>query len=300
MCELLARFTCSITQQLAYEPVVCPDGHLFDHPAILRWLELSSTCPIDRSYLQASNLIRLRMFDGLDSFIRPSDSVLPTAATNSQTVDEIQQDFDFAMQLNNNANMNDDVPDLIPAFDASNNDTVTIPLPRFMANRRGRTVQPLFPVIPEQTYDDAPTFVGMSVGSNGYFSDFFREEIFDNPAGLSVRRNFAGDLHPDYILPARTFHVTSDSFNSNSSNLHLAPLVRSSNQSYVIRKMITGRFATYTAYVYHSSLTLENAARQAAQRGYFVYDFFSIGNGVYVIYTFTRRLNGTRVSLRLH
>jgi len=48
------HFICSITKEIAYDPVVCPCGHLFDAPAIYEWLDENFTCPISRNWLRPS------------------------------------------------------------------------------------------------------------------------------------------------------------------------------------------------------------------------------------------------------
>lgn len=57
---VLDHLKCSITQSFAYDPVMCPCGHLFDLPAILTWLgtgdDMHVTCPVSRDYLRADML----------------------------------------------------------------------------------------------------------------------------------------------------------------------------------------------------------------------------------------------------
>lgn len=48
--------TCSITQDIAYDPVSCPCGHLFDRPAITTWLRMSNRCPVSQQPLTAARL----------------------------------------------------------------------------------------------------------------------------------------------------------------------------------------------------------------------------------------------------
>lgn len=48
---------CSITMDIAYEPVLCDHGHLFDLPAITLWIGLHHNCPMDRSPLTVRQLV---------------------------------------------------------------------------------------------------------------------------------------------------------------------------------------------------------------------------------------------------
>lgn len=48
--------SCSITQDIAYDPVSCPCGHLFDRPAITTWLRMSGRCPVSQQPLVAAQL----------------------------------------------------------------------------------------------------------------------------------------------------------------------------------------------------------------------------------------------------
>lgn len=75
----ITDFICSITHDLAYEPVVCLEGHLFDRPAILRWLTQSQTCPISRQTLSVRNLVPLPFLTSLMP-IRPADAIQPVTS----------------------------------------------------------------------------------------------------------------------------------------------------------------------------------------------------------------------------
>ena len=55
---VLNAITCSITLDVAYEPVTCPCGHLFDREAIRAWLIQHGTCPISRRPVMIADLTR--------------------------------------------------------------------------------------------------------------------------------------------------------------------------------------------------------------------------------------------------
>jgi len=85
-------FTCSITLEHAYQPMVTPCGHLFDRPAIEQWLVSNVVCPVCRSFLLPDTLIRLPF---LESAFEKAGIVRPVERPDLFVVD--------------------DVPDLIPA-----------------------------------------------------------------------------------------------------------------------------------------------------------------------------------------
>lgn len=55
---VLNAITCSITLDVAYDPVICPCGHLFDREAIRAWLIQHGTCPVSRRLTMIADLTR--------------------------------------------------------------------------------------------------------------------------------------------------------------------------------------------------------------------------------------------------
>lgn len=94
------HFKCSITQALAYEPVMCPCGHLFDLPAINTWLgagdNVHFSCPVSRDFLRhdmlRTNTVVRDIFEALGihrplyTFV-PEPHVASTAESTTQTDD---------------------------------------------------------------------------------------------------------------------------------------------------------------------------------------------------------------------
>lgn len=54
--SLISDYKCCITLAVMNEAVQAPCGHCFEKSAILEWLTLKSTCPIDRSLLKKEDL----------------------------------------------------------------------------------------------------------------------------------------------------------------------------------------------------------------------------------------------------
>ena len=57
----VGALSCAITLDIAYDPVVCPCGHLFDRPAIENWLRLHRSCPISRNYMNLPDITANRI-----------------------------------------------------------------------------------------------------------------------------------------------------------------------------------------------------------------------------------------------
>ena len=61
------EFICSICSNVLSEPRGCRDGHNFCKACIENWLKTNRTCPIDRSRLTKSDLMRVRVIENLVS-----------------------------------------------------------------------------------------------------------------------------------------------------------------------------------------------------------------------------------------
>lgn len=57
----VGALSCAITLDIAYDPVVCPCGHLFDRPAIENWLRLHRSCPISRNHMSLNDITTNRI-----------------------------------------------------------------------------------------------------------------------------------------------------------------------------------------------------------------------------------------------
>lgn len=82
--------SCSITQDVAYDPVTCPCGHLFDRPALITWLGLSSTCPISRNPMHMRDITTNRIVADIINalgFSRGVEASVPELADASTAIE---------------------------------------------------------------------------------------------------------------------------------------------------------------------------------------------------------------------
>lgn len=64
-------FICALTHDLMADPVIDPEGHTYDRPAIEKWLETHNTSPITRSPLSLSDLVPNRALrDSIEQWLQ--------------------------------------------------------------------------------------------------------------------------------------------------------------------------------------------------------------------------------------
>lgn len=62
---LFQHLICPITGDVAYQPVECSCGHLFDSPAITQWLNNHQHCPVSRQHLTVAMLKRSLLVEAM-------------------------------------------------------------------------------------------------------------------------------------------------------------------------------------------------------------------------------------------
>nr|WEU70893.1 MAG: hypothetical protein 3 [Hangzhou hepe-like virus 1] len=122
--NIINLFSCSITKEIAYEPVTTPCNHLFDTPAITEWLENNRSCPVCRCYLHPNQLSTSHIARGFVSMFN-LHRTLNEATTNQQVETSTQTDDqsdipagprDSNHQDESDNSDQDDVPELVPVF----------------------------------------------------------------------------------------------------------------------------------------------------------------------------------------
>lgn len=102
--EISSAFICPITQDLAYEPVVCQEGHLFDAPAIRRWLLRANHCPVSRHPMSAINLHPVLPIRNL---MPPRPVIVPIAPIDTEDHEPVPALLDVVTLNFHNINLNE-------------------------------------------------------------------------------------------------------------------------------------------------------------------------------------------------
>jgi len=272
----LRDFFCVITFDTITDPAELPCGHIFQHCALIRWLDRTRECPVCRQFaspvlITRSNFLRRHIAALIQhGQLTPRDPAL-------DVVDEAP-----AVVMHNT----DEMPPLIPA---------------------PTNVPPLIPA-PTNTFSGYPNrpFTVVTNGSSNNNTTGLLQ-----PMNASEVRDLFGYDLDEYqnsldITPLRIFRPVlslyvfdpNNLINPRASNrVLLRRLAEPSNHLFMVHRSLYDVPTNVYKYYYNHRGDVTSAIRSATLNGYFVYDMFEIRRGRFVLYSLQTRYNGSLHSL---
>jgi hypothetical protein len=128
--DFTSSFNCSITLDIAYEPVTTVCGHLFDRPSIVNWLRSNDLCPVCRRYISDSDLTINRpvaQFIEAMGYSRPILPPIPVVPELLLDDDDVPELITLPVQGNFNVTPNGQIFEFRPPFVAvTSTDTIVL------------------------------------------------------------------------------------------------------------------------------------------------------------------------------